>query len=222
MKHTNFKLFLLACTMFGAMQVANAQMSPDASFLSPNGSSGGFRWITGNNMDFLYQPDLTDEPYTINTTKGGLNCIEIPVIFNEEENQYKGRYAYFRTNNTITSDDNNLIIKITYFDEGTGDLQLQYNATNNDNFRTVNIVKTNTNAWITATITLTDASFRKSSNQQADFRIGSVNYIREITITKGTMNPENEPKSSSLQCRRPMKKNFCPDRIRFLYPAASN
>ena len=171
-------LFLLSVLFFCA--VANAQ---DASIvLSFHPTSFGY--VAGNNLDFLYQPDPGDEPYTVGTTKGGLECFEIP----------SGKFAYFRTtNNIIASTDNNLIIKITYFDEGTGDLQFQYNAINNDNYKSQNIAKTNTNSWITATIALTDASFRKAQNQSADFRIGSVNFIREITITKGALIPENEP-----------------------------
>ena len=166
--------FLLSALLFVA--VANAQ-TPDASIVMSNP-------VVTNNMEFFYQPDPNDEPYTIRTTKGGLQCIEIP----------PGKFAYYRTtNNVILASDNNLIVTITYFDEGTGELQFQYNATNNNNHKNQSFAKTGTNTWITATIALTDASFRKAQHVGYDFRIGSVNFIREITITKGVLNPAAEP-----------------------------
>jgi hypothetical protein len=118
-------------------------------------------------------------------SKGGLQCIEIPA----------GKYAYYKTTGGVISvSDNNLIVKITYFDEGTGELQFQYNSTTSDH-QNQSFAKTGTNTWVTATIALTDASFRQAQRGDNgwDFRIGSVNFIREITITKGTLNPAAEP-----------------------------
>ena len=142
-----------------------------------------------NNLEHIFKPDNPyDEPYTVKTVMGDLECIQIPA----------GKYGYFKvTNNAITSDDSDLIIKVTYFDAGTGDLSFQYNSSpangGNYNYKPQTIRKTGTNTWITATIAITDASFRKAQNQGADFRINENNYIREISIALGTLNPADEP-----------------------------
>ncbi|MDR1544198.1 MAG: family 43 glycosylhydrolase [Prevotellaceae bacterium] len=175
LKQISLFFVALFCTVFSAK-------AQDASIVLSN-------TFVQNNLEHIYRPDNpSDEPYTVKTTKGGQQCIEIPA----------GKFGYFKTtNNVITQDNNNLIIKITYFDEGTGGLEFHYNSLisngGNYNYKQQNIAKTNTNAWITATIALTDASFRKAQNQGADFRINSNNFIREITITKGVLNPDTEP-----------------------------
>jgi hypothetical protein len=176
MKKIYFLLMALLCGLI-AIQAQEASIILSNNFVE-------------NNLEHIYRPgNPADEPYTIKTTKGGLECIEIPT----------GNMAYFKTNKAVIgSTDNNLIVKITFFDEGTGNFEFQYNslASNggNYNYKGQNIAKTGSNTWVTTTIALTDASFREAQNQSGDFRISSNNYIREITITKGTMNPVSEPK----------------------------
>jgi len=137
-----------------------------------------------NNITHYTVTDPNNEPYTIQTAIGGEQCRHIPAT----------KYGYFRINDaTITSNDNNLIFTITFFDSGSGNLFFQYNATNNNNYKGVYITRTNTNKWITATLALTDASFRNAQNNASDFRIAGESYIKTITIAKGTLNPANEP-----------------------------
>ncbi len=148
--------------------------------------------FVNNNLTHYTVTDPANEPYTIQTTKGGLECRQIP----------GSKYGYFNANDaTIPSGQNNLIFTITYFDEGTEDMAFQYNATAGNNYNYIGIKKTNTNTWITATIALTDASFRNAQNNACDFRIGTTtgynNYIREITISVGTLDPAGEPVPST-------------------------
>lgn len=140
--------------------------------------------FVSNNLTHYTVTDPENEPYTVKTTKGGLQCIHIP----------SNKYGYFNANDaTIPSNQNNLIFYITYFDEGTGNLNLQYNANDATNYKAMSIKKTGTNTWITATVAITNASFRNAQNNACDFRIDANNYIREISIAIGTLNPATEP-----------------------------
>ncbi len=152
-----------------------ANDSPDASILfsSP---------VEENNISLVVNTNPGAEAYTEFTSKGGENCLFIP----------SGKYAYFRVNDaTITPNDNNLIVEITYFDEGLGTLSFQYNSTSQDYDRQ-NFKKTNSNTWATVKIVITNASFRNAQNNQADFRIYENNYIRSISISKGELVPDEE------------------------------
>jgi hypothetical protein len=112
--------------------------------------------FVSNNLTHYTVTDPGNEPYTVKTTKGGLQCIHIP----------SNKYGYFNANDaTIPSNQNNLIFYITYFDEGTGNLNLQYNANDATNYKAMSIKKTGTNTWITATVAITNASFRNAPKQ---------------------------------------------------------
>ncbi|GAB6011735.1 T9SS type A sorting domain-containing protein [Viscerimonas tarda] len=136
------------------------------------------------NMELSTSSSTYNENYTEKTTKGGQSCILVP----------SGKYAYIKVADAaVLSTDNNLLINITYFDEGSDNLKLQYNATASVNYKDQTVKKTGTNTWVTATMALTDASFRNAQNNGADFRVSATCYIREITITKGTLDPNSEP-----------------------------
>ena len=139
-----------------------------------------------NNLTHYTVTDPNNEPYTIQTTKGGLDCRLIP----------DKKYGYFRADDTtFPSTENNLIFTITFFDEGTGTFSFQYNANDGANYKSSTITKTGTNTWITLTLAVNNASFRNAQNNASDFRISGSGgtYIREITIAKGILNPETEP-----------------------------
>ena len=140
------------------------------------------------NLSFVDDSNPNYESYTYSTSKGGVNCRHID----------NNKYAYFKvTNNAITSSEHNLFVEITYFDEGTDGFQLQYNAVNNDNYRQATINTSDSNTWITTTVCLEDASFRKAKNGGCDFRIwgrGSKGTsISKLSITKQSVNPKSEP-----------------------------
>tara|TARA_R110002050_G_scaffold172142_2_gene304418 strand:+ start:11623 stop:14175 length:2553 start_codon:yes stop_codon:yes gene_type:complete len=146
-------------------------------------------WITFSNpvqkkqISLVFNTSSSAEAYTELTSIDTMTCLHIPT----------GKYGYFRVDDaTITENDRNLIVKITYFDEGLGSLNFQYNATASDNYARQSLKKTGSNTWVTATLNITNASFRNAQNNQADFRITDGNYIRSISISKGLLNPANE------------------------------
>ncbi len=159
--------------------ISGAEISAYADFTSG---------IQTSNLSFVDDSNPNYESYTYSTSKGGVTCRHID----------NNKYAYFKaTNNSITSSDNNLFVEITYFDEGTDGFQLQYNALNNDNYRQATINTSNSNTWITTTVCLEDASFRKAQNGGCDFRIwgrGSKGTsISRLSVTKQSVNPKTEP-----------------------------
>src|SRR5665647_996985 len=106
------------------------------------------------------------------------------------------KYAYFNVDDaTIPSTQKNLIFYITFYDEGTSSISLQYNADDGNNYKSASFSKTGTNTWITATVAITNASFRNGQNNKCDFRINGNgnNYLKEISIVFGILNPESEP-----------------------------
>ena len=180
------KLLLLSFLIISFLAIVSPNaIGADASIVLSNP-------FVSNNLTHFTVTDPGNEPYTVQTTIGGQDCRQIP----------GSKYGYFNVNDAaVGAAQNNLIFTIAYYDSGTDDLSFQYNATGGVNYKNVNIKKTGTNTWITATIALTDASLRNAQNNGADFRIGTTNgynnYIREITVTIGTLNPAVEPVPST-------------------------
>jgi hypothetical protein len=140
-----------------------------------------------NNISFVFSSTSTAEAYTVPTTKADSACRHIP----------PSKYGYFNVNDaTIPSTQNNLIVNITFFDESSTKINLQYNANDGNNYKTLSIQQSGSNSWITAKVAITNASFRNAQNNACDFRIsgsGGDVYIRRISIEIGTLTPENEP-----------------------------
>lgn len=142
--------------------------------------------VVSKNLTHFTVTDPNSEPYTVQSTKDGVQCRQIP----------DKKYAYFNVSDAIIPlTQNNLIFYITFYDEGTSTINLQYNANDGVNYKSNAITKTNTNAWITVTVAVTNASFRNAQNNASDFRINGNgnNYIKEIAIAIGTLIEENEP-----------------------------
>jgi hypothetical protein len=169
-----YLLFLIYA--FSTYRDVKAGNDSDASILLTNPA-------TENKISLYRNTNSGAEAYTEFTSKGDSICLFIP----------QGKYAYFRADDaTFLANDRNLIVKITFFDEGYGTMSFQYNAVNGINYEQQNLKKTNSNTWITATIGITSASFRNAQNNQADFRVNENNFIRSITITKGSFSPSDE------------------------------
>jgi hypothetical protein len=142
--------------------------------------------FVSNNLTHFTVTDPANEPYTIQTTRDGVQCRQIP----------DKKYAYFNADDaTIPSIQNNLIFYITFFDEGTSSISLQYNANDGNNYKPASFSKTGTNSWITVTVAIANASFRNAQNNKCDFRLSGSgdNYIKEIGIAIGTLDPAKEP-----------------------------
>lgn len=139
-----------------------------------------------NKLTHFTVTDPTNEPYTIQTTRDGVQCRQIP----------DKKYGYFNVDDaTIPSTENNLLFYITFFDEGTSNINLQYNASDGNNYKSASFPRTGTNTWITATVAITNASFRNAQNNKCDFRISGAGniYLKEISIALGSLSPESEP-----------------------------
>ncbi len=173
MRQTALLLLFSCLTMFAGDPIAWVELSePQQGYM--------LRHIVKN--------DPNDEPYNVQTEKGGKPCIFIP----------KTKYAYFDVNDGILEEnENNLIFRITFYDEGHEQLKLQYNSTAGDYTDAV-LHKGGTNEWVTATICINDALFRNAQNQHADFRINDNNYINRIEICTGSLDPMTEPLTQHL------------------------
>ena len=168
--------FLPFILLFNIGLTLKANNTPVASIILSNP-------VEENNISLVVNTNPGAEAYTQFTTKDGKDCLFIPLK----------KYAYFRVNDaTITPGDNNLIVEISYFDEGLGWFSFQYNGTNGVNTARQSFYKTNSKTWMTVKIGINNASFRNAQNNQADFRISENNYIRNISISKGKLNPEDE------------------------------
>ena len=142
--------------------------------------------VVSNKLTHYTVNDPASEPYTLQTSRDGIQCRQIP----------DKKYGYFNVDDaTIPPTQSNLIFYITVYDEGTGNISLQYNANDGNNYKAATFSKTGTNSWITVTVAITNASFRNAQNNKCDFRISGSgdNFIKEIAIAIGSLEPEKEP-----------------------------
>lgn len=134
-------------------------------------------------MTFVVNTNPAAEAYSIATTISGTECRHIP----------KDKYGYFSTtDNSILTTDHKLLVSLTFYDNNTDNFSFHYNSTSGD-YTQVNFSKNGTNSWVTVTLALTDAAFKQAQNNGADFRIYGGNYIRQISIEKGSLDPTSEP-----------------------------
>lgn len=110
-------------------------------------------------------------------TIGGSQCRYVP----------SGNYAYFKVSDTaVPSTQKNMFIEVTYYDNTTNGLSIDYNAAGTGtgaNYKRAEIGRTNSGKWSTVKFIIDDASFRNAQNNSADFRISGVVYLKSIKIT---------------------------------------
>ncbi|AHF94069.1 hypothetical protein OPIT5_04435 [Opitutaceae bacterium TAV5] len=129
-------------------------------------------------IDYVIDPDSSHEGYNPVATVGGLECRQITA---------NNRFFYFNVSDSLVrSGDTHLSVAITFRDQGTDNIVLQYNAVGNAH-KGVNIPKTNTNAWRTVTVAITDADFVNAQSYFSDFRIAngfdsSAEYVRRVEV----------------------------------------
>lgn len=160
-------------------EVKAADVSASGDFTSGN--------YVGQNLAFVDDSNTSAEAYTYKVSKEGKSGRLIP----------NNKYAYFKVeNNAITQSDNDLFVEVTYYDEGNDFFQVQYNATGS-NYKQATINKSNSLTWVTTTVCIDDASFKKAQNGGCDFRIwgrgNSGTTISSIKLTKQSVNPDAEP-----------------------------
>ncbi len=170
-----FRLFTLMLLMDCALcSVHGAVPATPLAYYTP--SEAQYMTRSGNG-------DPNDEPYTVIVTESGRECVFVP----------SGKYLYFRIDKTVVpSSMATLVFKVTYLDRGTGELRMQYNATNNRNYESCVAGKTGSEQWITVTMAVTDASLRNAQNH-GDIRFNEGNYIARVEIYHGTLDPQSEP-----------------------------
>lgn len=100
-----------------------------------------------------------------------------------------GTYYFSVNNKKILPEDSSVDISVTYFDEGTDSIVLQYNSSDssisNPNYKSVEVgKKLNSGEWKTATVRIDDARFEKKQNLSSDFRIsaGVNTYISKVSV----------------------------------------
>ncbi len=103
------------------------------------------------------------------------------------------QFAYYSVNDgAINSSNNNLIVEITYFDDGLDTLNLQYNGKSSD-YTLKQVQLTDTDAWQKTIIVIDDAQFANRQNAGGDFRVQGAD-ISAIKFAKASLNPSNEAK----------------------------
>lgn len=153
----------------------------------PENTSDGLSFIVNDNVD-------AGDSYTEKTEKDGVVCRK-----NVNRQAINGKsltFLYFTADrNIVSSDEKNVTIEITYFDEGMGSILLQYNALGDVIAKQTSAAElTNSKTWKTAVINLTDANFTAPvALTNSDFRITSSSSMDgEICISKVSAIPTAE------------------------------
>ncbi|MEM7048354.1 MAG: hypothetical protein AAF604_01790 [Acidobacteriota bacterium] len=111
-------------------------------------------------------PEPTDGD-TVSANKGGRNCRRIrnPAVGD--------RYMYFRVDDSfaLRGSRPTVDIEVTYFDNATGIIFLQYDGSGGAYSNGGIVSMTGTNTWKTHTFTVNDAYFGNRQNRGSDFRV---------------------------------------------------
>ena len=135
-----------------------------------------------------------DGMYTV-AEKQGKACIATDAASNASGDAMNN-YIYFNADDAfIPADQQELWVTLTYFDEGTGEFEFQYNSTSSDEgpdylglcYPYV-LTRTGTGEWVTTTFKLDNAQFdNKLQGGLADFRLndkGEQLFVSKISIQK--------------------------------------
>ena len=140
---------------------------------------------TADGITIVAETNPDQEAYTQSSTMNGTTCRKIPVR----------RFLYLKVDRTkVPSTAKNLIFKITYYGNNTHKLWFNYNSTSGD-YQVGDFEKAKADDWVTTTVAVTNANFRGTMNGGSDIRMGhdiSENYIKEVSISFGTLDPETE------------------------------
>ena len=136
--------------------------------------------ITFDTIDGIDANDKCSEQ----ASKDGVYCRQTFDLSEIRNDPGKFSKLYFKVDkNHIPQDEDHITFEITYFDEGTGNINLEYNNTSNS-LATVKVAqRANTNTWKTAVVQLTNAKLSANING-CDFRISGVAANPEIYVSK--------------------------------------
>jgi hypothetical protein len=150
-------------------------------------NSGGISFVLNENIS-------GGDSYTEQTQRDGVICRKN--VNRKPINNLSLSFLYFSVDKKIiSSDERNVTIEITYFDEGTGTVQLQYNAADGTLAKpTTAATLEDSKTWKTAVVQLTDAAFTSPvALTNSDFRITANNTLGgEICISKVSAIPTSK------------------------------
>lgn len=155
---------------------ASLEKMASVDLADPEGSSDGLSFIVNDDVS-------SGDSHTVQIEKEGVICRK-----NVDRKPINGRsltFLYFTADRSIiSSDEPNVTVMITYFDEGTGSVLLQYNALGGAIAKQVTAANlTDSKTWKTAVVKLTDANFTAPpALTNSDFRITASSG--EICISK--------------------------------------
>lgn len=172
--------------------------SPAAVVTVQTAQGSGYSTLTDpieeNGLSFFVQNSITADAYTEIVhdigPEGDMRDCRVSTTQSYVENGQtitKTGKFYFRVDNSIfPREERKVEVEITYLDQGTGEIKLEYNAVG-DFCKSVPIVRRgDTGAWKTAKITVNDADFHKpTSLSSSDFRIegGAGTYLYSVKAT---------------------------------------
>lgn len=118
--------------------------------------------------------------YTVPTTMGGIECHQITA---------NGKYLHAEVSSALVRpDQTNVTITVTFWDQGTDGIVLEWASNAASGVSGQTIFKTNTNAWRTVSVPVTNAKFDHDLSYNADVRVNnrgdaSVEYVSRIDVT---------------------------------------
>lgn len=172
-------IFMLLCTISYSKAGLNLNIPEPAAWIDFSEGTASFITISKTS-------NPGDHYYTEETTFMGVQCRRIPADKN----------MYFQINRSaVPSTARELLISITYYDDTDADVGFQYNSVTQE-FASANFKKTGSQTWATTVISLTDAELNSKMFGSDDLRLGQYNgdnYIKEVKIAIGKLDPENQP-----------------------------
>lgn len=177
---------------------------PQAARASMRGEVFAFDGLTVQVRELKDEADGYHEAATI----GGRDCRSI-VSDQDAQRPYRtNNYLYCCVDDRYAYGAKDAVVALTisYFDQGGGSIELQYNTEGNA-FSGIKLADlTDTGVWKESTVTLTNACFTNAQNPPvaADFRIGvggmdNTIYISDITLeVVGRRTPEPEEEQSTM------------------------
>lgn len=162
-----------------------------------------------NGIEFVIDTNPDMENYSEKANIGEHDCRHNP-------NTTKIKYGYFKVDDYVVMPvDNKLTFEITFLDEGTSPLRLQYNSPNS-NYESTEITKTDTKNRMTRSFTLTDVAFNSLQNNNSDFKILGDTYIWRIAIHNDALLTGVKP--GIKQHRKDIKVNHSQGMLRISVP----
>lgn len=108
---------------------------------------------------------------------GGINIVEYAGRWCAESGAQAGHsFIYFNADEQLTSDIRNITVRVTYYDDVSDQLSIQYNGVGGNPANNKSVKVNGTGEWIVVDFVLTDAAFDDLLHQGiADFRLAGSN-----------------------------------------------